>query len=382
MAPRGRKKRNDKLPDHIKPQADKLPNYAYFDPRYRGRWVIKIYDPDAKRTKEHPLNLDATANIKDIWTAYDAFFGQNRDSFKYLSDKFQQSLQWRNLAKSTQNDYIKCHDAICTKKTKSGASLGDIPLTSWTTGGIRKYRDARGEVSTSRANHELRYIKRLFSWAIEYEQCGITKNPGTGVKRLKETPRRHYAHDQDYEFALTIAKAGAKKKGKSKGSIPDYVWPFMEIAYLCRLRKSEVLDLTLSDELPKGLQIDRRKGSRGNTTKWNPRLRAAWNAAKHRLKGKPQKLDPTIQHVFIGNDYGRLRESTLDSAWRRLMSTCESKAIEQDTKFARFTPHDLKRKGVTDTPESQKQAGSGHKSEQVMRDHYDVVPPEVDPSAT
>ncbi len=158
------------------------------------------------------------------------------------------------------------------------------------------------------------------------------------------------------------------------------MWPLMEIAYLCRMRKAGVLDLTLANELKEGIHVRRRKGSRENVTKWNPRLQAVWNAAKQRLKGKPQKADPAKQHLFIGLDYGRLKESTVDTAWRRLMERCEEKAKEDSQTFTRFTIHDLKWKGVSDTREEEKQAGSGHKSEQVMRDHYDVLPPEVDPA--
>ncbi|MCQ8104313.1 hypothetical protein NP590_09360, partial [Methylomonas sp. SURF-2] len=50
----------------------------------------------------------------------------------------------------------------------------------------------------------------------------------------------------------------------AKASNYWYAWPAMEIAYLCRMRLSEVLDLTDANELPEGLLIKRRKRSRDN----------------------------------------------------------------------------------------------------------------------
>lgn len=371
MPPRGRKKRNDKLPPHIAPMAAKLPDYVYYDPRGKGRWTTKLYDKATGKTKEHPLSLNASATMQDIWRAYEGLTGVNHNRFKWLSNEYQASPAFAKLADSTKRDYKICHAAICNRRTKSGTFLGDVQLTSWSPGVVRKYRDARGEESVSRANHELRYIKRVFSWGYEYEH--VSSNPGRGIKKLTEAPRRHYATHADYQFAISRANSG---------DAPGYIWPFMEIAYLCRLRKSEVLDLTLADELKEGINIRRRKGSRDNITTWNPRLKAAWMAAKALLTGKPQKMNPAEQTLFIGPDYARLKESTLDSAWQRLMDRCEAAAEKEGKEFTRFTPHDLKRKGVSDTPEAQKLAGSGHKTEQVMRDHYDVLPPKVDPSNT
>jgi hypothetical protein len=93
--------------------------------------------------------------------------------------------------------------------------------------------------------------------------------PTTGVKKLFVKARQHYAEDEDYQFMLKIATAS-----------PYWYAPLcMEIAYLCRMRLSEVLDMTDANELPTGLLIKRRKGSRDNITAWNDRLKAAWQTA-------------------------------------------------------------------------------------------------------
>lgn len=55
--------------------------------------------------------------------------------------------------------------------------------------------------------------------------------------------------------------------------------------------------------------------------------------------------------IFQGKDGGRLRESTVQTAWQRLM---------REWLGERFTTHDLKAKGITDTV-GDKQVAGGHK---------------------
>ena len=100
MPPRGRKKRDDKLPAHIRPKADQLPDYVYFDPRGRGRWTCKTYDDATGKTKELALNLAASATLQQIWDAHGQLHSINRDCFRWLSDQFQKSTIFEKLADS------------------------------------------------------------------------------------------------------------------------------------------------------------------------------------------------------------------------------------------------------------------------------------------
>ena len=54
----------------------------------------------------------------------------------------------------------------------------------------------------------------------------------------------------------------------------------MELAYPCRLRGTEVVNLTHANELEEGILTNRRKGSRDNIVRWTPRLRGIWDSAK------------------------------------------------------------------------------------------------------
>ncbi len=323
--------------------------------------MFRYKDHDGKRRSKRLCRADAS--IGEIWQAFNAITDTRANTFRSLSLDFQKSPTWAELSAATHKDYINCHNAICERKTSTG-KLGDAPLHSWSPGLVRKYRDKRAEESRSRANKELSYIARVFAWGYEYEK--VKSNPARGISKLKTAPRQHYVAEPDYKTAIDCA---------AKSGSP-YMAPAMEIAYLCRMRLAEVLDLTDANELPDGLLVSRRKGSKDNITRWTPRLRAAINDAKRiRLERMnknrhPMPIKPEQRYFFVGVHSGRLRESTFQTAWQRLM---KYPAIKQ-----KFTFHDLKRRGISDT-KGDKLAASGHRDLAMLR-IYDVTPDLVDPA--
>ena len=334
--------------------------------------MIKYKDEAAGKWKAKRL-CGPDATLSEIWHAFEALSAPAGVNFTTISRDFQQTPIWRRLAITTQRDYLDCHNSICTRKTSIGL-LGELELIKWTIGLVRKYRDARGEESASRANKELAYIKRIFSWAYEYEK--IKTNPTIGVKKLLVKARQHYAEDEDYQFMLKIAAAS-----------PYWYAPIcMEIAYLCRMRLSEVLDMTDANELPNGLLIKRRKGSRDNITAWNDRLKAAWQTAittRNQIlsqRKQPHPLRPEDRFVFISERTGdRIQVSSLKTAIGRITNTAQLEADRLGIQWTRFTFHDLKRKGVSDTP-GNKQDASGHRNASMLN-IYDVKLKTVEPSS-
>ena len=107
-----------------------------------------------------------------------------------------------------------------------------------------------------------------------------------------------------------------------------YLPLFMELAYLLYARKIEVLDLRRDDLLPEGVRMRRRKGSKDNVIRWSARLELAVNTAL--------ALPSTIGSMYLLHDrQGQpIKSSTLDTAWQRAELP--------------FTPHDLKRKGLSE----------------------------------
>ena len=294
-------------------------------------------------------------------------------TFTTLSLEFQQTHIWNKLSPLTQKDYLNCHQTIISRDTSTG-KLGDVTLKQWTVGLIRKYRDKRAEESESRANKELSYIKRVFAWAYEYEKVPI--NPGTGIKKISIAPRQHYAEDKDYHYLLNIAKQSGYW----------YVQYAMELAYLCRMRMCEVLDLTDANEQDNGLIIRRRKGSKTNITEWQPRLRAIWDDLKQKRNGifqdrkQPHPIRADNRYLFISERTGdKIDISSMQTAMQRLTGMAEDQAKKDGVEFNRFTFHDLKRKGISDTTASERMASAGHRSPEMMR-VYDVKPDVVKPT--
>jgi len=262
--------------------------------------------------------------------------------------------------------------AVCQRKGTNG-TLGELPINKWTVGLVRKYRDVRGEESASRANKELAYIKRVLHWAYEYEK--IKCNPAEGVSKLTIKARQHYAEDKDYDFMLQIAKSTAYW----------YVPIAMELAYLCRMRLSEVLDLTDANEKPEGLYIKRRKGSRDNITKWNERLKAVWDSAISKRNSiyadrkQPHPIRAEDRYIFISERTGdKIQTSSLKTALSRIGRLCEEEASKLNIQWTRFTFHDLKRKGVSDTTGAKLDA-SGHRTASMLN-VYDVKIKTVEPA--
>lgn len=364
----GRKRSSKNLPAHI--NADKLPERVWFNVSGTGKWMLNYYDDLGKRKTRRICGHEAT--LSEIWQAVEAQQIKTIATFATLSLEFQQTHIWNKLSPLTQKDYLNCRQAIITRDTSTG-KLGDVPLSKWTIGLIRKYRDKRAETSESRANKELSYIKRLFAWAYEYEKVPI--NPATGIKKLSIPPRQHYAEDRDYNYFLNFAR----KSGYY------YLYYAMELGYLCLMRSCEVLSLNDSHELESGLLIKRRKGSKTNIIEWQPRLRAIWDDLKQKRatilqdRKQPSPIRAENRFLFISERTGdKIDSSTFQTAWQRVMKMAEEQAKKDNVEFQRFTFHDIKRRACTDYA-GNKMAATGHRSEAMMR-VYDLSIPQVKPT--
>lgn len=340
-----RRQQTVKLPNGIKPDA--LPAYVYWKTAGNGRWVYQYIDPATKRQTTRRI-ASANATLREIWNAYEDIVRKPpTKTIASLIAQFSESREYAELAAKTKTDYDYCARNICATTTKKGVFTGDIALNELTPGTVRQYVDMRDKTSRSCANHELRYLRRLFSWACERDI--MPTNPARGVKTLKEVPRQRYVTDDEYTAFMEYA-----------GNRFLYLVSIAELAYLCRLRISEVCDLRRDDIRDDGLFAARRKGSKDALTQWTPRLRAA---VEHALS-----LHGGIASAYVitSTSGGRMAESSVQTAWQRAMVEWEKMGN------ARFTFHDLKRKGVSDVS-GDKLAASGHRSAAMLR-VYDVLP--------
>jgi integrase len=197
-----------------------------------------------------------------------------------------------------------------------------------------------------------------------------------GVPKLKNPPRQHYAEEKDYIFLLDVARESSYW----------YLAPILELAYECRMRSIEVLNMTDANELEEGLLIKRNKGSRDNITLWSDELRRLWeNAKSHRNKILAKKklirqFDPEKRFIFISEKSGeRITSRALKTAKNRVDQLAIEKAKTLGLSFIPFTIHDVKRRGISDTT-GDKLAASGHRSLSMMN-IYDVSTAKVKPTS-
>jgi hypothetical protein len=213
-------------------------------------------------------------------------------------------------------------------------------------------------------------------------------NPADGTKGVQERKRHGMPTPEAYESVLKFVLERGYRTPHTKGSSPAYLWPLLEIKYLCRMRSVEVLALSDAHESDKGLYVSRRKGSNDNIVKWTPRLRTAWDRAKEVRaetlarpynRGRPVPIRPDQRFVFLSQDGTVLSGSGLDNAWQDLIHAAMDEGVI--AREQRFTLHGLKHRGVTDTKGSRKrkQRASGHKSESMVI-LYDHDVPVVEPA--
>jgi hypothetical protein len=327
---------------------EKLPPYVYLA---KGRYILRTYDPETRRQREARL-CAGNATLAEVWAAYESRTApRDHGTFRWLSRLYQESSQFRELALTTQRDYEGAHRRICAMELADGRLLGDLPLRDWTPPLLQKWQDKRAATAPVTANREKSYISRVFAWGVARGHA--EHNPAKHVPRVREHARTRYVTDAEYAAVAELAA----------GSGSPYLVPVMELAYLLRARLAEVLDLQRDNLTDEGVLLRRRKGSRDSLTAWTPRLRAAVKAALSMQQGKISS-----RYVIAGRDFGRMKETTIQTAWGRLMRGWTGE---------RFTIHDLKAKGITDTEGDNKLAASGHRDPRMLA-VYDRLPGRVD----
>jgi len=129
----------------------------------------------------------------------------------------------------------------------------------------------------------------------------------------------------------------------------------------------------------------RRKGSSDNITLYDETLKDAVNAALRfrelvwQRRKKVIPINPKDRSLIVGVSGQPITQSTWQSAWKRFLNLAiEEKVI---TKEEWFGLHDMKRRGITDTPggKSAKQEAGGH-SDPRMLEVYDLSVPIVEAS--
>lgn len=320
-----------------------LPNYVYrIESKDRVIWREYVRGAGFVRTVTlndeagHPL--PASASHREILEAYGRQIAKSEGrTLGWLLGLYFKSRQFSDLAPATQRNYQIHARTIAGMEGAGGRTFGDVGVRKITPPLVAKYRDRRAGNKIS-ANRELQFLSAVFGWAIE--QGHAQSNPCKGVRKFPGQKRDRYIEDWEFDLVADMA--------------PDYVAVAMELAYLLRARRAEVLALRRDDVTDAGVYLRRSKGSEDETTTWTPRLRDAVQAARAVNR---DVISPWLLHCPRGKP---IKAAAFDTAWQRLMG----KALESGLR-ERFTFHDIKAKGITDHKEQR----GGHKSER-MRQIY------------
>lgn len=351
------------IPGHVD-QAT-IPKGAYWDSRDRVWYTILDQAGERRRRKL----AGPEAKLSDLHRLLEEVAGVQTGTLGWLCDHFHASTQYKGLADKTKLDYEAQLGILRTYKTKAGL-LADLRLVVITSPFLQRVIDKIGAEYPSKANHLLRYVRRVFSWGMPRGRC--TTNPAKGLEQAKERKRRrlpaHDVHNAIIEFA--------------RENCADYLWVVIELAYLLRLRGIEVITLTDAHADDEGVQTNRRKGSRDTMVLWSPRLRAAWDAGIARRKriwaskgiASPIRADNRL--LLVNSKGAAITRNALNTIWQTLMI----KAIKDQviTEVERFGSHDLKRLGITNTKgtRAEKKEAGGHRTDAMM-DVYDMSLPRV-----
>lgn len=371
-----------KVPSNLPPHIDyaRVPKGIYWDASGNGRWYTLSPGESGRASRTTVAGRDA--RLSDLHAIAER--GEATGTVEWLSKLYHDGAKFKALAKTTRADYEYSRDVLLSQRTADGGNVGSLVANRIRTHHLQKLVDRiAAEGTPTKAAKVLRYARLLFSWGLR--RGHVLQNPGKGLEAPQERRRQRLPDQQAYLALLSFAIDGAARVSRTEGSQAPYLPLVMELGYLCRLRGIETLTLVEAQGTPEGLRINRRKGSRDNVVEWTPRLRAAWNSALAYRKAvierttRIEPIRPEDRRLILAESGEPLTKSGLDSAWQRLVHAAIREAVI--TPEQRFSLHDLKRKGGTDTKDTkaEKQDALGV-TEQMMKT-YDKSVPCVRPSA-
>jgi site-specific recombinase XerD len=398
---RGRKRKHDPtMPRHI--DQTKLPLGIYWQKSGQGRWFVFTPDPEGGPSRAKTV-AGPRARLSDLHAIVEQLAGGDVRGTMAMSapslKTARNSPRSRQTRAETTSTAPRSHESSRLTEGK-GPTLDKLYVDRLTLPAIQAVIEtiAKGRPESapgaadpvlarpSKANHLLRYFRVLFGWGMRHGHCKT--NPAQGTKQVRERKRHGMPALDVYEAVLSFARKRGAVLAHTKGSSPPYLWPLLEIKYLCRMRSIEVVKLTDAHASEQGLYISRAKGSNDNIVKWTPRLKAAWDAAlavraqtlaRPSNKGRPIPIRPEQRFVFLSESGTPLTRAGLDNAWQDLIhAAMDAEVIAREQ---RFTLHGLKHRGITDTKgkKADKKEASGHKTE-AMLERYDHEVAVVEPA--
>lgn len=311
------KRKSQSLPEYV--SRDKRKGVIYRP--YLGRENGKI--KWGKRVRLCPYD----ATLEEIWEAYGEEIGPEPNTISWLLTTFMQSPAYAKLAPRTKTDYQTHALRIKTRKLGDGSYFGNATLKSVNKRTIRGYLDTAS--APVQGNRQISLLRRAWNWA--EERHSIPSNPCNNITPNDESPRDRYVEHDEYQEAL--------------GYAPPWLKIAMELAYICRARRAEVLALTYDDYIDGDLYLERRKKSQSEITN-HPRISELIEMSK--------SLPAGSNHIVRNAKGEQVNAHGFNSAWRRMKVKMGGR---------HFHYHDIKAKGISDMKGEQ---WAGHKSKKAL----------------
>ncbi|MCU7848133.1 MAG: hypothetical protein KZQ89_09035 [Candidatus Thiodiazotropha sp. (ex Lucinoma kastoroae)] len=346
MSPPAKRTANN-FPSHI--DQGKLPTGVTYVARGKGRWIYRKGSGRKQRGKEIRFG-NALSTLAEIWQFVENLETDSISTFRGISLKFQDSADWRILAPRTQKGYTHLHRNVCETMTKTGTKLGDIPLETWTPGSVRRYIENRSSKSAAAA--DVRYIKRVFSWAISFDYY-LKLNPAKGVMlKNMAKPRLHYVQDDDYHLAISVA--------------PLHISLAAHLSFLTNKRRTDILTLTRHQLTADGIEFEDNKTGKLSIVEWSGELSETVSMIKQ-LAGASMLLFPRT-----GSPNERIADSAFDTAWQRVRAKVKAEG------GIPFQFKDIRAKHASDL-ETDEEAEEQllHSGKQITRRHYRRRPKKI-----
>jgi len=379
MAPRPRK-HYPSIPPHI--DQAKIPKGMYWDATGRGRWYVLETTTGidgAKKTRRTVAGPDA--KLSELHSIMET--GENTGTVEWVCTQYHDSTKFKGLAAGTRDHYESARNVLINYPTNLGVPFGKLQVAKLRNHNFQRLVDKIESAGTpTKANKVLRYSRLVFRRALN--RGIVHHNPAQGLEQAKERKRQRLPTDAAYAKLLAFADERSMRTARTEGSVPAYLWMIMELGYLCRLRGIETLTLTEAQGTPEGLHTNRRKRSRDNLVEWTPRLRRAWDAAIARREAiikrhsLPVQMRADQRHLFLAEHGEPLQKTSLDSTWQRFIQLAIAAGVI--TPEERFSLHDLKRKGGTDTAGNRAERQDALGVTDAMMKVYDKSVPRVKPS--
>lgn len=371
---------NPNIPKFI--DQDKLPNYCYWESKGKGHWYT-IYTENGKQKRVKIAGPKAP--LSELHKAIERRSQTDYNSVAWLFKKFQKSPQYTtNIGDSTRAAWDYAYSIIENHPTKKkGMNLHQIPLDGWNPIMFQRLVDSVAEKhGPSSAYRVKEFIRRIFNWG-----SGRGYSPANPVGKPEMPKLRERQRLPDMEVVRRV-EAFARARGNQKqvkGSCPLYIWPLMVMLRKCRLRGIEGREMTEAHLLEVGIHCERKKGSRANITQRDALLEEALDFAlayRNQVwekKGRPIPIKPDSRPVFVGKNGQVVSRGAWQTAWCNFIKMAIREGVISEEE--RFSAHDLKRRGVTDTEgnRADKMEASGHKSGTGI-EPYDKSMPVVKPS--